>query len=232
MSAGRLRSTRKLRSRSVALFSIPHPLQHHQAAGAHDVQDAVTVADGERPRGAAARMAARDVRGERDRPDTDRVAILEAVVDARGRVANDPDPNESPQRQEDVGVVAARGEGVGARVAGPQLGAGRLLEHGQPAPVVGVRLRVQEHFDVLDVEAELRDARHDHRRGAGIAAVEHDVALGPGDEEGRDVVRADVVEVAGDAERFGGLLPADLCRVQPPADDYQRKSAQHSQQDD
>jgi hypothetical protein len=27
--------------------------------------------------------------------------------------------------------------------------------------VVGVRLRVQEHFDVLDVEAKLRDARHD-----------------------------------------------------------------------
>ena len=64
----------------------------------------------------------------------------------------------------------------------------------------------------------------------GIAAVEHDVALGPGDEEGRDVVRADVVEVAGDAERFGGLLPADLCRVQPPADEHQRKNAQQSQQ--
>ena len=65
----------------------------------------------------------------------------------------------------------------------------------------------------------------------GIATVEHDVALGPGDEEGRDVVRADVVEVAGDAERFGGLLPAALCRVQPPADEYQRKSDQQSQQD-
>ena len=76
-----------------------------------------------------------------------------------------------------------------------------------------VRLRVQEHFDVLDVEAELRDARHDHRRGAGIAAVEHDVALGPGDEERRDVVRADVVEIAGDAERFGRLLPA--CCLRP-----------------
>src|SRR2546425_6003312 len=52
-------------------------------------------------------------------------------------------------------------------------------------------------------------------------------------EEGRDVVRADVVKVASDAERFGGLLPAALCRradfVQPLADEYQRKSAQHSQ---
>src|SRR2546426_12636680 len=53
-------------------------------------------------------------------------------------------------------------------------------------------------------------------------------------EEGRDVVRADVVKVASDAERFGGLLPAALCRradfVQPLADEYQRKSARHSQQ--
>ncbi len=38
----------------------------------------------------------------------------------------------------------------------------------------------------------------------GIAAVEHDVALGPGDEEGRDGIGADVVEIAGDAERLGG----------------------------
>ena len=36
------------------------------------------------------------------------------------------------------------------------------------------------------------------------------MALGPGDEEGRDVVRADIVEVAGYAERFGSLLPADF----------------------
>ena len=166
-------------------------------------------------------MAGRDVRGERDRPDTDRVAVLEPMVDARGRVADEPEPDERPHRQDHVGVVAAGGDGVRARVAGPQLGAGRLLQHRQPARVVGVRLRVQEHFDVLDVEAELRDARHDHLRSGGIAGVEHDVALGPGDEEGRDVVRADVVEVAGDAERFGRLLPADLCRVQPPAEEHQ-----------
>ena len=37
-------------------------------------------------------MSAGDLRGERDRPDTDRVAVLEPVVDARGRVAADPDP--------------------------------------------------------------------------------------------------------------------------------------------
>jgi hypothetical protein len=176
-------------------------------------------------------VAAGDVRGECEWSDADRVSVLQHVVDPNGRVADDPDPDEGPQRQDDVRVVASGGEAVGARFARPQLGTGRLLEHPQPARVVGVRLRAQEHFDVLDVEAELRDARHDHRRGAGIAAVEHDVALRPGDEEGRDIVRADVVQVAGDAERFGRLLPASLCRVQPPTDEYQRKSTHQSQQD-
>jgi len=59
-----------------------------------------------------------------------------------------------------------------------------LLEHAQAARVVGVRLRVQEHFDVLEVETELRDALHDHRRCAGITTVEHDMGLGPGEEGG------------------------------------------------
>jgi hypothetical protein len=40
--------------------------------------------------------------------------------------------------------------------------------------------------------------------------VEHDVALGSGDEEGRTVLRADVIEVTGYAERFGRLLPAAI----------------------
>ena len=92
-------------------------------------------------------------------------------------------------------------------------------------------LRVQKHFDVLDAEAELRNVRHDHRRGAGIAAIEHDVALGPGDEEGRGICRPNVVQVAGDAERFGRALPASLCRIEPPADEYQRKNTRQSDED-
>jgi hypothetical protein len=40
--------------------------------------------------------------------------------------------------------------------------------------------------------------------------VEHDVALGSADEEGRTVLRADVIEVTGYAERFGRLLPAAI----------------------
>lgn len=53
------------------------------------------------------------------------------------------------------------------RVARPQLGTGLLLEHPQPARMIEVWLRVQKHFDVLDAEAELRNARHDPPRPAG-----------------------------------------------------------------
>src|SRR4029450_9051414 len=55
------------------LFWIPRGCQHSEVTGAYDVQHAVTVADGKRPRGASARAAAGDVRGERDRPHTDRI---------------------------------------------------------------------------------------------------------------------------------------------------------------
>src|SRR6185503_257658 len=133
--------------------------------------------------------------------------------------------------QDPVRVIATRGEGDGARFARPQLGTGLLLEHAQPARVVGMWLRVQKHLDVLDAEAELRDARHDQRRGGGITAIEHDVALGPGDEEGGGVGRPHVVQVAGDAERFGRPLPASLVRVQPPTDKYQCNNSRDCQQD-
>jgi hypothetical protein len=56
------------------------------------------------------------------------------------------------------------------------------------------------------------------------------MAFGPGDEESRNVVRADVVEVSGDAKRFGRLLSADSCRIQPPADENQRAHNQNRQQ--
>ena len=52
------------------------------------------------------------------------------------------------------------------------------------------------------------------------------MALGPVIQKGGDIGCADVVEVAGDAERFCGPLPADLVRVQPPADGNQRNNRQ------
>ena len=66
------------------LFRIPRRCQHSGVTHAHDVQHAITVADGERPRRAAARVAGGDVRGEGNRSDADGVAVLEPVVHTRG----------------------------------------------------------------------------------------------------------------------------------------------------
>ncbi len=49
------------------LFWVPQHSQHARAAYAHDVQHAVTVANRERPRGAAARVAGRNMRGDLNR---------------------------------------------------------------------------------------------------------------------------------------------------------------------
>ena len=67
-------------------------------------------------------MAGGDVRGERDRSDTDRVAGLEPMVDTRGGIAENPNPDEGSQRQDKIGIITTGSKGVGARVAGPQLG--------------------------------------------------------------------------------------------------------------
>src|SRR5262245_41766034 len=75
-----------------SLFWISRGCQHPEVTRAYDIQHAVTVADGERPRGAATGVPGCDVRGERNRSDTNRVAVLEPVVDARWRVAEDADP--------------------------------------------------------------------------------------------------------------------------------------------
>ena len=113
-------------------------------------------------------------------------------------------------------------EGVCARAACPELRAGCLLQDTQSPSVIGVWLRVQKHFDVFDVEAELRYARHDHRRGCGITAVEHNVSFRPRDQEGSGIGRTDIVKIPGDAEWLGGALPSALVCVQPPANYYQR----------
>lgn len=204
--------------------------QGFQVAGAHDVEYAAIVMNGKRPRGTTARVTAGDVRGECEGSNADRVSVLENMVDTSGRVSDDAEPQEKSHRQDDIRVVATMGETVGARFAREQLGTGCFLQHHQSAAVIGMRLGVQEDFDVLDVEAELRDACHDHWRGAGISAVEHDVAFRSGDEESRDIRGADVVEVAGDAERFRWPLSAALCSIQPPADEDQRNKSQQSQQ--
>ena len=45
------------------------------------------------------------------------------------------------------------------------------------------------------------------------------------------ILRCGQPQVAGDTERFGGSLPASLCRIQPPASEHQRKNTHQSQED-
>jgi hypothetical protein len=48
--------------------------------------------------------------------------------------------------------------------------------------------------------------------------------------KGGNAARADVIEVAGDAERFGRLLSAALCRVAPPGEEDGKDSKQEERQ--
>src|ERR1044072_7173524 len=97
MSAGRLRSTRKLRSRS-------SPCSGYRLSANTPRAHALTTF---RTRSPSRTGDDHDVRSPRERPDPDRVAVFEAVVGARGRVADDPDTREDSQREERVAVIAA-----------------------------------------------------------------------------------------------------------------------------
>jgi len=98
-----------------------------------------------------------------------------------------------------------RRRGVGARVAGPQLAPDACWSTVSP-PVVGVRLEFRSTLTSLMLSQASR-CSHDHRRSAGIA-TSSTTWLRAGDEEGPDVVRTDIIKVAGDAERVRRLLPA------------------------
>jgi len=152
----------------------------------------------------------------------------------RGRVSEEREVRDEPEWPEGGIAGAAGRDHVGIALADPQLGTGRLLQRRKSACVVEVRVRVEQHFDVSDVEPEFGDARHDHRGGPGIAAVDQDVALGPGEQERSDVVGTDVIEVPGDAERFGGLLSTVVAHFFPFDDENHGshcKSGRDSHQD-
>src|SRR4029078_505251 len=146
------------------------------------------------------------MRGEFDRAYADRLAVLEPVVDARRRIIEEWKKREESEGPEGRTASTAGRNDVGIAVADPELGAGLVLQRRQRTGVVAARLRVDEHLHVGDVETELGDARHEERRGGRLAAGNQDIALGAGEQEGREVGRADVVQVAGDAERLGGRL--------------------------
>src|SRR5262245_41558209 len=79
-------------------------------------------------------MSGGDGRGERDRPDMNRIAVLEAVIDARGRVAEDADPQERPQlvmgiREREAKSIAERKNTLAVKLANvAEIGAERMEE--------------------------------------------------------------------------------------------------------
>jgi hypothetical protein len=69
------------------------------------------------------------------------------------------------------------------------------------------------HLHVLGPEAQLADVGEDLRDGLDEAAIEEDVALRRSDEKRRDLVRADVVNVADQLEGLDRLVPAAARRI-------------------
>jgi hypothetical protein len=83
-----------------------------------------------------------------------------------------------------------------------------------------VRVADEQDLDVGEAESELLDARAQERHGLDEVAVDEDVALGRGDEVARQPLAADVVEVAGNAERRKRLRPIRrTLRACPAGDD-------------
>ena len=73
--------------------------------------------------------------------------------------------------------------------------------------MVVVAVADEQDLDVAEVEAEGFNALLDEGRAGFEVAVDEDVALGRDDEIGGEVLAADVIEVAGDAEGREGLGP-------------------------
>ena len=77
------------------------------------------------------------MRRDRCRPDSDRVSVLEHVVDAGTGVFQDPRPHEESYQNKVCGILASAGGDDGsAGRAGPQFGAGRPLQLRESARVV------------------------------------------------------------------------------------------------
>ena len=91
-----------------------------------------------------------------------------------------------------------------------------LLQRGQAAHVIEVRLGRQEHLDVLDLEAELADRALDERRRLGQPSVDEDMPRRCRDQIRRKLAGADVIDRTGDFEGLERQIPASTCRTGEP----------------
>jgi hypothetical protein len=73
----------------------------------------------------------------------------------------------------------------------------------------------EKDLHVAELEAQLLDARADHRHVGFEIAVDEDVALGRRDQIARQPFAADVVEVSGNSERRERLRPIGGAAMTP-----------------
>ena len=142
-------------------------------------------------------------------PTRDLVALADHAVDLDGRKV-----------ERGVALLSRVVAALEQRLVGGargELRAGVLLQPGEPAGVVEMRMRVEQLLDVGDLEAELLDVRLDLRVRLGQAGVDENMTLRRGDQERREARGADVVDVADDAERLGRFVPRDLQLVEQVA---------------
>ena len=145
------------------------------------------------------------MRGEDGAAERDCVAIVQDAIDVGGRKLH--------------GLVVRRIESRFCRRIRPTetspsmtsyFAPVRRLICGAAGAVVVVGVADEQDFDVAEIEAERFDALADLRRGRCEIAVDEDVALRRDDEVGGEIFAADVVEIAGDAERREGLGPGGI----------------------
>ena len=90
---------------------------------------------------------------------------------------------------------------------GDEGGAGQLLQARGAADMVMMFVAVEEVFDVAQLEAEAADVGGDEIGAALGAAVDQDMPVAAGDEDGGDAAGADEVGVGVEADRRGGFIP-------------------------
>jgi len=93
--------------------------------------------------------------------------------------------------------------------------------------VIEVAMTDQQNLDVVEVEAEAFDILLDRRNGALEIAIDENVSLGSGDQEGSQILAPDVINVGNDLVRREGRSPVGiLLRKQSRATEAEQKGTE------
>jgi len=152
-------------------------------------------------------------------PQRHRVVVLDHAIDR----------HRFPARGAERRAIDACGERLAVGVHRDDLRAGQRLQRRVPADVIEVRVAGEDQPHVGQMKPQTFDVRTDEGHRRGFAAVDDDAAVGCHDQERRQSLRADVVDVADDfdcVERFSPVvLRADGGRRRREDDETGRKHA-------